>query len=59
MTLAVNDLLDKNDVHVCLLPPNTTELIDLSVNKPAKNFFFRQKIQEYSRPSLIQTPLLR
>ena len=31
-------------VHVCLLPPNTTDLLqpmDLSVNKPAKDFLRR------------------
>ena len=25
ITPAVNDLLDENDIHVCLLPPNTTD----------------------------------
>ena len=27
ITPAVNDLLDENDIHVCLLPPNTTDLL--------------------------------
>ena len=39
ITGAVNELLESNNIHVCLLPPNTTDLLQpmgLSVNKPAK-----------------------
>ena len=37
ITEKVNDLLEENHLHVCLLPPNTTDLLqptDISVNKP-------------------------
>ena len=40
-TQAVIDLLELNDILVCLLPPNNTDAlqpIDLSVNKPVKQF---------------------
>ena len=39
ITAAVNKLLEENDIHVCLLPPNSTDVLqpmDLTVNKPAK-----------------------
>ena len=39
VTPKINSLLEANDIHVCLLPLNTTDLLqpmDLSVNKPAK-----------------------
>ena len=41
VTPAVAELLDSNNIHVCLLPPNVTDKLqpmDLSVNKPAKDF---------------------
>ena len=41
VTSAVNSLLDANNIHVCLLPPNTTDRLqplDISVNKSAKDF---------------------
>ena len=48
----VTTLLEENNIHVCLLPPNTTDRLqplDVAVNKPAKEFY-RQKFQEwYSR----------
>ena len=37
----VNGLLEENHLHVCLLPPNTTDLLqpmDISINKPIKSF---------------------
>ena len=42
ITASVLTLLEENNIHVCLLPPNTTDRlqpIDVSVNKPAKDFF--------------------
>lgn len=40
ITEAVNKLLDSNNIHVCLLPPNTDRLqpVDISVNTPVKDF---------------------
>ena len=38
---AVTELLDSNNIHICLLPPNVTDRVqpkDLSINKPAKDF---------------------
>ena len=39
LTEKVNDLLEENHLHVCLLPLNTTDLLqpmDISVNKASK-----------------------
>ncbi len=41
VTDSVNSLLEQNNIHTCLLPPNTTDLLqplDISVNKPVKDF---------------------
>lgn len=41
ITAKINSILEDNNIHVCLLPPNTTDLLqpmDISVNKPAKEF---------------------
>ena len=41
ITKKVNDLLEENHLNVCLLPPNTTDLLqlmDISINKPVKSF---------------------
>ena len=49
ITPAVNAAFDKYDIHVVLLPPNTTDRLqplDISVNKPAKDFV-RGKFQEW------------
>ena len=49
VTPSVNALLEEHDIHVCLLPPNTTDVLqpmDISVNKPAKDFL-RGKFQEW------------
>jgi len=44
VTLAVSALLEENNIHVCLLPPNTTNKLqpmDLTVNKSARIFLRR------------------
>lgn len=49
VTTAVKDLLEKNDINICLLPANTTDRLqplDVSVNKPAKDFL-RNKFEEW------------
>ena len=41
VTDKVKSILEKCHLHVCLLPANTTDLLqpmDISVNKPAKSF---------------------
>ena len=51
ITSQVNDLLEDNNINVCLLPPNTTDLLqpmDIAVNKPAKDFLKRKFEQWYS-----------
>ena len=51
VTSGVNDLLESHNIHVCLLPPNTTDLLqpmDISVNKPAKDFLKRKFEEWYS-----------
>ncbi len=40
-TPKVNQLLEANSIHVCLLPPNLTDRLqpmDLTINKPIKDF---------------------
>lgn len=44
-------LLDCYNIHLCLLPPNTTDRLqplDISVNKPAKDFLKQKFDQWYS-----------
>lgn len=44
VTTSINDILENNNIHVSLLPPNTTDRLqpmDVSVNKPAKDFLKR------------------
>ena len=51
ITEAVTSLLEANNVHVCLLPANTTDLLqpmDIAVNKPAKDFLRKEFQQWYS-----------
>ena len=51
VTSPVNSLLEANNIHVCLLPPNTTDRLqplDISVNKPAKDFMKRKFEEWYS-----------
>lgn len=50
-TQQVDDVLEQNDILVCRLPPNTTDRLqpmDISVNKPAKNFLKRKFEQWYA-----------
>ena len=56
VTSSILDLLEQHGIHVCLLPPNTTDLlqpIDISVNKPAKEYL-RQKFQEWYADQVIR-----
>ena len=49
LTSKLNSILEANNIHVCLLPPNTMDVLqplDISVNKPAKDFL-RDKFQEW------------
>ena len=51
VTPVINELLEANNIHVCLLPPNTTDLLqpmDVAVNKPAKDFLKRKFKHWYS-----------
>ena len=48
-TPAINQLLEENNIHVSLLPANTTDKLqrmDLSVNRPAKAFL-KRKFEEW------------
>ena len=41
VTPRINSLLESHNIQVCLIPPNTTDILqtmDISVNKPAKHF---------------------
>ena len=49
ITPRVNAILEENSIHICLLPANTTDLLqpmDLSVNKPVKDFL-RRKFKDW------------
>ena len=51
ITSKINNLLETNNINVCLLPANTTDLLqpmDISVNKPAKDFLKRKFERWYS-----------
>jgi len=57
ITANVSKLLEDNNLHVCLLPPNTTDLLqpmDLTVNKPAKSFLKKEFSEWYSNELLQQ-----
>ena len=50
-------LLDSHNIHVCLLPPNTTDRLqpmDISVNKAVKDYLRRQFDQWYSEQVMAQ-----
>ena len=52
ITSSVTNLLEANNIHVCLLPLNTTDRLqpmDVSVNKPAKDFLKKQFEDWYSQ----------
>ena len=56
VTDSVNQLLDSNNIHVCLLPPNTTDLLqpmDLTVNKPGKEFI-KKKFENWYADKVIE-----
>ena len=45
VTAPVIRLLEEHNIHVCLLPPNTTDLLqplDIAINKPAKDYLKRR-----------------
>jgi hypothetical protein len=49
ITTSETDLLEMNNIHMCLLPPNTTDLlqpVDVSVNKPAKEDFWKRQFED-------------
>ena len=57
VTASVNSLLDRHIIHVCSLPPNTTDLLqpmDISINKPAKDFLKREFEQWYAEQVMRQ-----
>ena len=56
VTTAVTSLMDENNLHVCLLPANTTDRLqpmDLSVNKAAKAFL-RQKFEKWYSDQIVK-----
>ena len=51
VTVPINSLLEAHNIHVCLIPPNTTDLLqplDIAVNKPAKDYLKRRFEDWYS-----------
>ena len=51
VAVSVTNLLEDHSLHICLLPANTMdllELMDISVNKLAKDFLKQQFNQWYS-----------
>lgn len=57
VTPAISELLVSHNIHVCLLPPNVTDRLqpmDLSVNKPAKDFLKRCFEDWYARQIVSQ-----
>ena len=57
ITESVIQLLEDHNVHVCTLPPNTTnllQLMDISVNKPAKDYFRARFDEWYSQEVMKQ-----
>ena len=57
ITTAVTNLLEAENIHICLLSPNTTkdlQPMDLSVNKPRKDFLKRRFEEWYAREVMTQ-----
>ena len=57
VTQPVTALLENHNIHICLLPANTTDLLqpmDISVNKPAKDFLKQQFNQWYTEQVMKQ-----
>ena len=57
VSASVTRLLESNNIHVCLLPPNITDVLqpmNVAVNKPAKDFIKRQFEQWYSEEVMKQ-----
>lgn len=57
ITTSVSSLLEDNNILVTLLPPNTTDLLqpmDISVNKPAKEYLRREFEKWYSEEVMKQ-----
>ena len=57
VTESVTSLLEDHNIHICLLPANTTDLLqpmDISLNKPAKDFLKRQFNQWYTEQVMKQ-----
>ena len=57
ITESLFSLLDRHNILVCLLPPNTTDRLqpmDISVNKPAKDHLKQQFSQWFSEQVLTQ-----
>lgn len=55
-TPRISKLLEENNLHTCLLPPNTTDKLqpmDVSINKPAKDFL-RAKFEEWYADEVVQ-----
>ena len=57
VTKSVTSLLEDHNIHICLLPTNTTDLLqpmDISVNKPAKDFLKRKFNEWYTEQVMKQ-----
>ena len=51
-TSSINQILEDHNIHVSLIPPNTTDLLqpmDVAINKPAKDFFKKRFEEWYSQ----------
>lgn len=56
ITAGITDLLESHNIHTCLLPANTTDLLqpmDLSVNKPAKDIL-KRRFEEWYAQQVVQ-----
>ena len=49
VTVAVNELLEKDGIHVCLLPPNTTDRL-----QPLEKNFIRQQFEKWYSEQLFE-----